>query len=77
MLTFFVQAYSPLVRGTKIDDSLLVPLAKKHQKTTTQILLRWGLQKVGDLLGKWYCTWFKVVLESSPRSKTPRKLRWR
>lgn len=41
-----LQAYCPLVRATKIDDPLLTPLAKKHNKTTSQILLRWGLQKV-------------------------------
>ncbi|CAD0049708.1 unnamed protein product [Aureobasidium pullulans] len=38
-------AYCPLVRATKIDDPLLTPLAKKYNKTTSQILLRWGLQK--------------------------------
>ena len=41
-----VQAYSPLVRNQKSDDPLLVSLAKKHEKTATQILLRWSLQKV-------------------------------
>ncbi|KAK8193578.1 aldo-keto reductase-like protein [Phyllosticta capitalensis] len=40
-----LEAYSPLVRATKNDDPLLVPLAKKHNKTTAQILLRWSLQK--------------------------------
>jgi diketogulonate reductase-like aldo/keto reductase len=41
-----LEAYCPLVRATKIDDALLVPLAKKYGKTTSQILLRWSLQKV-------------------------------
>ncbi|KAF2743794.1 Aldo/keto reductase [Sporormia fimetaria CBS 119925] len=40
-----VEAYSPLVRATKTDDPLLLPLAKKYGKTTSQILLRWSLQK--------------------------------
>ncbi|KAF2711896.1 2,5-diketo-D-gluconic acid reductase A [Pleomassaria siparia CBS 279.74] len=40
-----LQAYSPLVRNTRSDDPLLVPLAKKYGKTATQILLRWSLQK--------------------------------
>lgn len=41
-----LEAYSPLVRATKSDDPLLVPLAKKYNKTTSQILLRWSLQMV-------------------------------
>ncbi|KAK0664708.1 Prostaglandin F synthase [Lasiodiplodia hormozganensis] len=40
-----MEAYSPLVRATKNNDPLLVPLAKKHGKSTAQILLRWSLQK--------------------------------
>ncbi|KAG9737062.1 Aldo/keto reductase, partial [Aureobasidium melanogenum] len=47
-----MEAYSPLVRATKIDDPLLTPLAKKHNKTTSQILLRWGLQKNFVILPK-------------------------
>jgi len=34
------------VRAQKADDPLLVPLAKKYGKTTSQILLRWSLQMV-------------------------------
>lgn len=45
-LTSVTQAYSPLVRATKNNDPLLVALAKKHGKSTAQILLRWSLQKV-------------------------------
>ncbi|KAF2274405.1 Aldo/keto reductase [Westerdykella ornata] len=40
-----LEAYCPIVRATKTDDPLLVPLAKKYGKTTAQILLRWSLQK--------------------------------
>ncbi|KAJ9624803.1 hypothetical protein H2203_004753 [Taxawa tesnikishii (nom. ined.)] len=47
-----LEAYCPLVRATKNDDPLLVPLAKKHNKTTAQILLRWGLQKGFVILPK-------------------------
>ncbi|PQE15304.1 Aldo keto reductase protein [Rutstroemia sp. NJR-2017a BVV2] len=39
------EAYSPLVRGERLDSELLQPLAKKYQKTPAQILLRWSLQK--------------------------------
>lgn len=41
-----LEAYSPLVRNTKAEDPLLVPLAKKYGKTSAQVLLRWSLQKV-------------------------------
>jgi len=40
-----IQAYSPLVRATKMEDLLLQNLAKKHSKTPAQILIRWSLQK--------------------------------
>ncbi|KAI4688181.1 uncharacterized protein J4E84_005110 [Alternaria hordeiaustralica] len=38
------EAYSPIVRATKNDDPLLKPLAKKYNKTPSQILLRWSIQ---------------------------------
>ncbi|KAK5011974.1 hypothetical protein LTR39_004376 [Cryomyces antarcticus] len=47
-----LEAYSPLVRGTKMDDPLITPLARKHNKTPAQILLRWGLQKGSVILPK-------------------------
>ncbi|KAL2350854.1 NADP-dependent oxidoreductase domain-containing protein [Cryomyces antarcticus] len=47
-----LEAYSPLVRGTKMDDPLIAPLARKHNKTPAQILLRWGLQKGFVILPK-------------------------
>lgn len=40
------QAYSPLVRGERMNDPILRNLAKKHNKTEAQILLRWSLQMV-------------------------------
>lgn len=45
-LTDLMQAYSPLVRSTRMDDERLVTLSKKHNKTPAQILLRWSLQMV-------------------------------
>ena len=35
-----------------MDDPLLGPLSKKHNKTPAQILLRWGLQKGFVILPK-------------------------
>ncbi|KAJ9636391.1 hypothetical protein H2199_008066 [Coniosporium tulheliwenetii] len=40
-----LEAYSPLVRSTRMGDERLVALSKKHNKTPAQILLRWSLQK--------------------------------
>ena len=40
-----LEAYSPLTRGSKLNDVKLLALAKKYNKTTAQILIRWCLQK--------------------------------
>jgi diketogulonate reductase-like aldo/keto reductase len=40
-----IQAYSPLVRGTKSADPILAALAAKHGKSATQVLIRYSLQK--------------------------------
>ncbi|KAK3623825.1 hypothetical protein LTR56_021379 [Elasticomyces elasticus] len=50
--SIILEAYSPLVRSTRMEDPLLVPIAKKHDKTGAQILLRWGLQKGFVILPK-------------------------
>ena len=47
-----LEAYSPLVRATRNEDPLLALIAKKHNKTPTQVLLRWGLQKNFVILPK-------------------------
>ncbi|KAF2430343.1 Aldo/keto reductase [Tothia fuscella] len=39
-----MEAYSPLVRGDRMDDDRLVALGKKYNKTFAQILVRWSLQ---------------------------------
>ena len=36
-----VEAYSPLARGHGMDNPVLVNIAKKHGKTTAQIMIRW------------------------------------
>ena len=40
-----MEAYSPLTRGNMLDDEKLTTIAKKYNKTTAQILLRWCVQK--------------------------------
>ncbi|HWL88989.1 MAG TPA: aldo/keto reductase [Polyangiaceae bacterium] len=39
-----VEAYSPLVRGHRLDDTILRKVAKQVERTPAQVLLRWGLQ---------------------------------
>ena len=58
-----IEAYCPLVRGERFDEPILQQLAKKHQKTPAQILIRWSLQKVSffcDVLS------FFVPLKTDP-----------
>ena len=38
------QAWSPLGRGKRLDDPVLLKLAAAHGKTPAQIILRWHLQ---------------------------------
>jgi methylglyoxal/glyoxal reductase len=39
-----LQAYTPLVRGMRMNDQKLQSLAQKYNKTPAQIILRWALQ---------------------------------
>jgi diketogulonate reductase-like aldo/keto reductase len=39
-----VEDYSPLSRGTKLQDERITAIAKKHGKSNAQIVLRWALQ---------------------------------
>jgi diketogulonate reductase-like aldo/keto reductase len=45
-----LEAYCPIVRASRNEDPLLLPLAKKYGKTATQILMRWSLQMVRTIL---------------------------
>ena len=39
-----LQAYTPLVRGLRMNDPKLLAIAKKYEKSPAQIILRWALQ---------------------------------
>lgn len=39
-----VEAYSPLMRGQRLDDPQLVSVAEKYKKSVAQILIKWSLQ---------------------------------
>lgn len=40
-----VEAYSPIVRNYKANDPTLVEVAKKYNRSTQQVLIRYALQK--------------------------------
>ncbi|KAG8532234.1 uncharacterized protein KY384_003875 [Bacidia gigantensis] len=40
-----IEAYCPLVRNQKAHDETLLSISKKYDKTTAQVLIRYGLQK--------------------------------
>jgi diketogulonate reductase-like aldo/keto reductase len=40
-----IEAYSPLAHGYGLDNAILASIAKKHGKTSTQIMLRWCLNQ--------------------------------
>lgn len=39
-----VEAWSPLMKGKLQDNTTLVGMAQKYNKTTSQVILRWGIQ---------------------------------
>lgn len=39
-----VEAYSPLAHGHGLDNSVLQDIAKKHGKSTAQVMIRWCLE---------------------------------
>jgi diketogulonate reductase-like aldo/keto reductase len=39
-----VEAYSPLTRGQRLDDPIVVAIAREAKRTPAQVLLRWGVQ---------------------------------
>jgi diketogulonate reductase-like aldo/keto reductase len=43
-LGIVLEAYSPLMRGNRLDHALLQELARTHARTVPQILIRWGHQ---------------------------------
>ncbi|KAK1147831.1 hypothetical protein N8T08_000344 [Aspergillus melleus] len=40
-----IEAYSPLARGSRMDEPVLRAISKKHNKNPAQVLIRWSLQK--------------------------------
>ena len=39
-----LEGYSPLTRGKKLQDEKLVRIAKKYNKSTAQVLIRWQIE---------------------------------
>jgi len=40
-----LESYSPLTKGYKLNDSRLIEIANRYNKSTSQMLIRWCLQK--------------------------------
>ena len=40
----FLEAYSPLTKGKRLDDKNLLKVATRYNKTSAQVLIRWVLQ---------------------------------
>lgn len=40
-----IVGYSPLAKGQKLNDKHIIEIAKQHNKSAAQILIRWSLQK--------------------------------
>ena len=45
----YIEAYSPITRGKKLNDTTLVGIAANYDKTPAQILIKWCLQ-VGTIV---------------------------
>lgn len=43
-LDIAIEAYSPLTRGEKLGDPVVMGVAREVQKSSAQVLLRWGIQ---------------------------------
>ena len=39
-----LEAYSPLVKGKRLEDERITVIAKKYNKSNAQVLIRWSLQ---------------------------------
>lgn len=55
-----VEAYSPLAHGKGLDDPVLVEIAKRHNRSSAQIMLRWCIE-VGTI--------------PLPKSVTPKRIK--
>lgn len=47
-----IEAYSPLTRGTKFKDPVIISFVEKYGKTPAQIMIRWALQNEFVVLPK-------------------------
>ena len=48
-----VEAYSPLTKGRRLDDSTIARIAAEVGRTRAQVLIRWSLQKGLIPLPRW------------------------
>ncbi len=41
----YLEAYSPLTKGYKLEDPVILKIAKNYKKSSAQIMIRWSLQR--------------------------------
>ena len=44
-----VEAWSPIARGNALDDPTIADIARRYDKTTAQVILRWHIER-GDIV---------------------------
>jgi diketogulonate reductase-like aldo/keto reductase len=47
-----IEAYSPLTKGQRLNDPTIVEIARDHDRTPAQILIRWALQTEAVVIPK-------------------------
>ena len=52
MYGIVIEAYAPIAQATRLENALLVKIAKQHQKSAAQVMLRWGIQRGYVILPK-------------------------
>ena len=77
-----VEAYSPLAHGERLNEPVLQTIAKKYNKSSAQVMIRWSLQMVSpchnERLKRRTCLIKYITIQGLlplPKSVTPQRIR--